>query len=123
MEREFAAELRRAGIKFRRQHPILGKPDFVIFGKRVAIFCDSRFWHGYRWGKGSSRAFARNAEFWVRKIEGNRERDRLVSRALRRKGWRVVRLWEHEVRGNPARCIAKVRAAIEGHARIGRNLR
>src|SRR5205809_116081 len=72
MEREFAAQLREAGIRFRRQYPVLGKPDFVVLKPRIAIFCDSRFWHGYQLGRQAPFDFKVNAKFWLRKIEGNR---------------------------------------------------
>ncbi len=87
MEREFGAQLRKAGIPFRKQYRVLGKPDFVVLNERIAIFCDSRFWHGYRWGRRSSRDFKVNGEFWIRKIEGNRRRDSLVNRELRKQGY------------------------------------
>jgi len=113
MEREFAAALRGAGIPFRRQYPALGRPDFVILKPRVAIFCDSRFWHGYRWTRHSGK-FGTNAELWIQKIEGNRRRDRLVNRGLRERGWRVLRFWEHQISRDPGKCVVKVLAAIRG---------
>jgi DNA mismatch endonuclease (patch repair protein) len=78
----------------------------------VAVFVDGCFWHGCRWHctyAKAVRAFARqDAEtpstrlktgraFWLQKLAGNTARDRLVNRQLRRQGWRVVRIWEHEL--------------------------
>jgi G:T-mismatch repair DNA endonuclease (very short patch repair protein) len=51
MEREFAAQLRHAGVRFRKQHPIFGKPDLGVSKWRIAIFCGSHFWHGYQLGQ------------------------------------------------------------------------
>ncbi len=122
MEREFGAQLRKAGIPFRKQYRVLGKPDFVVLNERIAIFCDSRFWHGYRWGRRSSRDFKVNGEFWIRKIEGNRRRDSLVNRELRKQGWRVFRFWEHQISGNPRQCVLRVWTAIEERRRLLRSL-
>jgi DNA mismatch endonuclease (patch repair protein) len=70
------------------------KPDFVFRQVRLALFVDGCFWHGCprhaTWP-------AHRAAWWRRKIEGNKTRDRLVNRILRRAGWRVVRIWEHEL--------------------------
>jgi DNA mismatch endonuclease (patch repair protein) len=70
------------------------RPDFVFRKSRTAIFVDGCFWHGCprhaTWP-------AHRAAWWRRKIEGNKKRDRLVNRTLRRAGWKVVRIWEHEL--------------------------
>jgi DNA mismatch endonuclease Vsr len=71
------------------------RPDFVFQEARVAVFVDGCFWHG------CPRCYVRprgNAAFWRKKLATNRARDRRVNRALRRLGWRVVRIWEHELR-------------------------
>jgi DNA mismatch endonuclease (patch repair protein) len=112
MEREFANELRSAGIRFQKQYSVIGKPDFVVLKPRIAIFCDSRFWHGYQWDRQKARAFKINRAFWVRKIEGNRQRDKVVNRELRKRGWKVIRFWEHQISRNPERCVMRVQAAI-----------
>ena len=69
-----------------------GRPDFVFPRQRLAVFVDGCFWHGCpthaTWPK-------QNAKFWRTKIPGNQRRDRAVSRLLRKKGWRVLRIWEH----------------------------
>ena len=70
------------------------RPDFVFPQRRTAIFVDGCFWHGCpqhaTWPKG-------NAAFWRKKIAGNIARDRRVTRTLRRAGWRVLRIWEHDL--------------------------
>src|ERR1035438_771209 len=53
--------------------PVLGRPDFAFVAQRVAIFCDSHFWHGYRW-KEKSKEIKRNRQFWLNKIESNMRR-------------------------------------------------
>jgi DNA mismatch endonuclease (patch repair protein) len=76
------------------QPPLTVRPDFVFLKSRTAIFVDGCFWHGCprhaTWP-------AHRAAWWRRKIEGNKKRDRLVNRTLRRAGWKVVRIWEHEL--------------------------
>jgi DNA mismatch endonuclease (patch repair protein) len=86
-----------------------GCPDLVIRRYRIAVFCDGDFWHGRRWSVRKKKlAIGWNGEYWVAKIERNRRRDRIVTRALRKLGWRVVRVWEGDVRRNPERAVAKI---------------
>lgn len=84
------------------------RPDFVFRKERVAVFVDGCFWHGC---PKHCRMPAGNRAFWRKKLTANRERDRRVNRELRRAGWRVVRIWEHELR-KPGRCLARVRGFI-----------
>lgn len=87
------------------------RPDFVFREVRLAVFVDGCFWHGCP--KHSSKP-KNNAEFWEKKLEGNRARDRLVNRVLRRDGWKVLRIWEHELTPkNVSRCTRRIRAALE----------
>lgn len=71
------------------------KPDFVFPKLRTAAFVDGCFWHGCPKHATQPRT---NAKFWREKIAGNRARDRRVNRALRKRGWTVIRVWEHELR-------------------------
>lgn len=70
------------------------RPDFVFPKLRLAVFVDGCFWHGCPRHATQPKG---NAAFWRRKFAANRARDRLVTRALRRAGWRVLRIWEHEL--------------------------
>jgi len=83
------------------------RPDFVFSKQRTVVFVDGCFWHGCpthaTWP-------ANRAAWWRRKIKGNQARDRLVTRTLRRAGWCVLRIWEHELR-QPRSCIRRVRQA------------
>lgn len=85
------------------------RPDFAFRKERVAVFVDGCFWHRcpthYRTPK-------TNAVFWDTKIQENRRRDLRTRRALRKIGWRVVRIWEHEIRSSTARCAGAVAAAL-----------
>ncbi|HEY0864555.1 MAG TPA: very short patch repair endonuclease [Lacunisphaera sp.] len=80
---------------WRRGSKLPGKPDFVFQKLRVALFVDGCFWHGCPKHATWPRT---RAAFWKAKIEGNRARDRKVNRLLKTKGWKVVRVWEHELR-------------------------
>jgi len=96
-ELRLAALMRTHGIKgWRRHFPVTGKPDFVFKAARVALFVDGCFWHGCPL---HYQEPASSVEFWKLKISANQARDRRVSRVLRNLGWRVLRLWEHELRG------------------------
>jgi DNA mismatch endonuclease (patch repair protein) len=79
---------------WRRHYPIAGKPDFAFPKLKVAVFVDGCFWHGCP--KHATRPKG-NSAFWSEKLDANKARDRKVNRELRAKGWRVLRIWEHEL--------------------------
>lgn len=85
-----------------------GAPDVAFTRWRVAVFVDGAFWHGH------PRKFpeSKMSEYWLRKIERNRRRDRRVSRELRAMGWRVLRVWDFEVEADPARAVKRIRNAL-----------
>lgn len=86
---------RTCGIKgWRRYRPVFGKPDFVFPNIRLAIFVDGCFWHGC---PTHGNLPVSNRQFWENKLEGNKRRDRKVNRTLRESGWKVIRIWAHEL--------------------------
>ena len=90
---------RRGGCTFwpstlNSQPPLTVRPDFVFPKSRTAIFVDGCFWHGC---PRHATKPANNRAFWEKKLAGNKTRDRRVNRTLRRAGWKVVRIWEHEL--------------------------
>lgn len=94
-ELALAKLLRRHGIKgWRRHQPIFGKPDFIFPKLRLAVFVDGCFWHGCPSHETKPK---NNRVFWHRKLSANKSRDRLVNRTLWAQGWRVLRIWEHEL--------------------------
>lgn len=96
---------------WRRGSKLIGKPDFVFPKLRMAVFVDGCFWHGCPLHATKPRS---NAAFWRRKIATNQARDRLVSRALRAQGWRVLRIWEHELaRRNERRLRRRLAAYLQ----------
>lgn len=97
-------------VGWRRHVPIFGRPDFIFPKLRLAIFVDGCFWHGCP--KHGTKPKNRS-EFWRKKLAGNQDRDRLVTRTLRSQGWRVVRVWEHELRPrNECRIMAKLQRVL-----------
>jgi len=105
-----AKELRRRKIYFAKNvKTITGKPDFVFRRKRVAVFVDSDFWHGHRTRCIMPKS---NCGYWEQKIARNKERDRQVTRALKKDGWTVIRLWEKDIRRNLDRCIKRITGVL-----------
>ncbi|MCX6896366.1 MAG: very short patch repair endonuclease [Verrucomicrobia bacterium] len=95
---------------WRRNQKIFGKPDFVFSKLKLAVFVDGCFWHGCPRHGTQPKG---NAAFWRRKISRNQSRDKEVSRTLRKLGWRVLRIWEHELaRKNEKRLLLRVERAL-----------
>lgn len=111
-ELQFIRLMKSLGITgWRRNYLLIGKPDFVFVRHRLAVFIDGCFWHGCR------RCYARspksNTEFWEQKFARNRERDIQVTRLLRSLGWRVLRIWEHELsRKNESAVRRRIQRAL-----------
>jgi DNA mismatch endonuclease (patch repair protein) len=89
---------------WRRRSSIFGSPDFVFPASRLAVFVDGCFWHGCPVHGSMPQS---NRAFWAEKLTRNRRRDRLVKRTLTKSGWRVLRIWQHELK-HEARIANKV---------------
>ncbi len=101
------------GYRYRKNYKNLpGKPDIVFTKYKVAVFCDSEFWHGYNWEEKKKR-LGTNREFWIRKIEKNMERDKRVNEELISDGWIVLRFWEKEIKKNLDDCVKKIEESIQ----------
>src|SRR5579871_4471129 len=86
----------RKGYRYRKNNrKIIGTPDFTFAKYKLAIFCDSIFWHGKNWAITNKR-ITTNREFWVKKIERNIQRDKEVTWVLQKHGWVVLRFWEDD---------------------------
>jgi len=97
IELRLAGALRQRRLRFKCQvHNLPGSPDFVLKGRKICIFCDSEFWHGFRW-RTARMQIKSNRAFWISKIEDNIKRDRRITRQLRARGWIVIRLWERDI--------------------------
>ena len=86
------------------------RPDFTFRKERVVIFVDGCFWHGC---PKHSNMPANNRTFWLKKLTANKARDRQVTRTLRQRGWRVLRVWQHELaRKNEARLMRRLEYSL-----------
>jgi len=113
MENSLGKSMWSLGLIYRKQYRMIsGKPDFAFPSVKVAVFCDSNFWHGYQWKKSRS-AFKRRKRYWFKKIERNMARDKKVNKELKKEGWKVMRFWEHEIEKELDQCAQKVFVTVE----------
>ena len=92
------------GYKFEMYPKMFGNPDFVLKRKKIIIYCDGDFWHGYKYKEKKKPS----KKFWRNKIENNMKRDQRYTRKLRKDGWSVLRFWEHDIEKNPEKCIRRI---------------
>ena len=96
------------GVRYRINcKDVYGRPDICFKGKKVAVFCDSEYWHGKYLMEGRYIPKT-NTGFWVNKIKSNIERDRLVNEKLRNEGWKVLRFWGEEITKETDRCVEEI---------------
>lgn len=105
-------ELWSRGLRYRKNvKNIEGKPDIAFIGKKVAVFCDSEFWHGYDWEHRKDDIKTRR-EFWIPKIERNIQRDLEVNRLLEEQGWIVLRFWGKEIQKDLVGCADRIEKVV-----------
>ena len=108
-ERLIAHSILQLGLSWEaHSRDLPGRPDFVFRQQRVAVFVDGDFWHGWRFPAWRHKL----SEPWETKLAANRARDQRNRSKLRRSGWSVVRLWEHQVERDLAGCLAKIAHAL-----------
>ena len=101
--------LRKEKIRFKSHYGgLAGKTDVVLIDKKIAIFVDGEFWHGYKWREKKEKLKA-NREYWIPKIERNIARDQLNNKKLKKCGWRVIRLWQHKITKDLPKCLMKIK--------------
>jgi len=107
-------ELRKRGFGYRKNYPKLpGKPDVVLTKYKIAVFCDSDFFHGRDWLSLVKRLkTGNNPSFWISKIARNMERDEKNNRELSNMGWKVMRFWGSEIKKDVASCVNEIEAEI-----------
>ncbi len=106
-------ELWKRGIRYRKNvKDVFGHPDIALKGKKIAIFCDSEFWHGFDWETSKEKIQTRR-EFWIPKIEKNMERDKEVNRKLQEDGWLVIRFWGNAIKHDVEACADTVVKAVK----------
>jgi DNA mismatch endonuclease, patch repair protein len=109
-EKALRAALKGCGVRWHKHAAdVPGRPDLVCRKLRVVVFVDGDFWHGWRFPAWRDKLTLK----WAEKITANRQRDARVRSALRRGGWRVLRIWEHQIERDLAGCVQRVLAAIE----------
>lgn len=98
-ENRIFKEVRKSGVRFRKHYVgIIGNPDIALPRRRKAVFLHSDFWHGWRLPRWEN---VLPSDFWKDKLHKNRKRDRKVLLALRKRGWRVLVVWEHRIKKDP----------------------
>jgi DNA mismatch endonuclease (patch repair protein) len=96
------------GIRYRKNvKKMPGTPDIVISKYKLVIFVDGEFWHGFNW-KEKKEKIKSNRAFWIPKIERNMQRDRMNEIFYIKKGWKVMRFWEHEIKKEFNVCVSKI---------------
>jgi DNA mismatch endonuclease (patch repair protein) len=106
VEKDIFKKLRRRKVYFQKHYKkIVGNPDIALPKKKIAIFIDGDFWHGYQFSKFKRRL---PKKYWLPKIQANIKRDRLNRNKLKKEGWKVLRIWEHEIKKNSNRAIEKI---------------
>ena len=101
------------GIRYRKNcKTLIGKPDIAITKYKIAVFCDSEYWHGFDW-ENRNQKIKSNREYWIPKIERNMARDQEVTAALEQEGWTVLRFWERQIRKALDSCVEEVIKTME----------
>ena len=109
----FAKSLFARGHRYRKNdRTVFGRPDLTFKQLKIAIFIDSEFWHGKDWKTGKTN-FKTNTEYWQQKIERNIERDKDVTRELKKTGWVILRFWGRQITQKLDWCILKTELAIQ----------
>lgn len=117
IEQRLRKELWKRGLRYRKNvNSIFGKPDIVFVSKKIVVFVDSEFWHGYDW-KNKKKEIKSNKSFWITKIERNIQRDKEVSAFLKAKGWMVFRFWGKEIMTNASSCADIIEKAFKGKSK------
>ena len=106
--RKNAEFIKITGAGLKESHP----PDIAITKYRIAVFCDSDFWHGYDW-ENRHQKIKSNRDYWIPKIERNMQRDREVTASLESAGWTVLRFWEFQIKKELDSCVETICKTIE----------
>lgn len=104
------------GYRYRKNDKRLpGKPDIVLSKYKIAIFCDSEFFHGKDWEILKPQLEqGKNADFWIEKISKNRQRDEEVNKQLQYLGWTVIRFWGKDIIKHTDKCVQVIEETIFG---------
>ncbi len=103
----------RRGLRYRKNClTIYGKPDIAFIGAKIAVFCDSEFWHGFDWDV-RKNTIQTHRDHWIPKIERNIARDTEVNKKLESDGWIVIRFWGKDIVKRTEECADRVERALK----------
>lgn len=102
------------GYRYRKNYEKLpGKPDIALTKYKIAIFCDSEFFHGKDWEVLKPRLEKSiNSQYWISKISKNRERDNEINKRLLFEGWTVIRFWGKDIQKDVNKCVKVIEETI-----------
>jgi len=113
IENRLAKSLFARGYRYRKNdNKVFGKPDITFKRYKIAIFCDSEFWHGKDW-ETQRLEIKSNKDFWYNKIESNINRDNLVNCKLNESGWTILRFWGNDIENNLDFCVNSIIETIK----------
>jgi DNA mismatch endonuclease Vsr len=117
IEKIMGSALWNAGFRGYRKNlkGVVGTPDFCWKKRKIAVFCDSSFWHGYNWTEARKDIKVRK-DFWFKKIEDNIKRDKSITKRLKQDGWTVFRFWDFEIKKDASSCANKIVAALRSES-------
>lgn len=111
MEISIRSILHRKGYRFRKNvKTLIGKPDIVLHKYKTVVFLDSCFWHQCPY---HSNIPSSNKTYWIPKLKRNKLRAKEVNKELRKKGWSVLRFWEHQVRNDVHAVVKKIEGQLK----------
>lgn len=113
IEKIMGSALWSSGLRGYRKNlkSVLGTPDFCWKRRKIAVFCDSSFWHGYHWSEEKKKIKVRKG-FWFKKIEDNMRRDKVITLRLKQDGWKVFRFWDFEIKKDVSACVDKITSVL-----------
>jgi DNA mismatch endonuclease (patch repair protein) len=105
--------LHKKGFRFRKNvNEIIGKPDIVLPKYNIVIFIDSCFWHCCPYHGNIPTS---NKSYWIPKLRRNKERAKEVNSKLKNEGWKVIRIWEHQINSNFNKTITRIEQQIKNN--------
>jgi DNA mismatch endonuclease (patch repair protein) len=105
--------LRKEKIRFKKNCSALaGKPDIAFIDRKLVVFVDGEFWHGYCW-EAKKKKIRANRAYWLPKIEKNILRDKQNNKKLKKEGWRVLRFWQQQIIRDPLKCLTKIKKTLK----------
>lgn len=101
-------EVEKLKIEYERHSKLPGKPDFIFPQYKIALFIDGEFWHG----RYLSKIKYRLSDYWITKITNNRKRDRKNRALLKEQGWKIIKMWDDDLKKHPRREINRLKKAL-----------